>query len=169
MVSVKRKGPGAKAVADLRKNIAKSSVLVGITEKNTARSLRDKEPVNNAQLAFIHSHGSPLKGIPARPFLQPAFNAHKQALSRGLKTVAIAGAEGRQDGVHAGLERVGAQAASFAKGWFVDPRNGWAPNKPATIRRKLKGKKVTTGAEMSRPLIDTGQLRRAISWVVKVD
>lgn len=58
-----------------------------------------------------------------------------------------------------GLRSAGNLAASYAKKWFTDPRNGWAPNSPRTIA--LKGS--------SRPLIDTGAMQEAITYVVRKD
>ena len=41
--------------------------------------------------------------------------------------------------------------------WFENPQNGWPPNSPRTIRRK--------GSD--QPLVDTGEMRKAITYVVR--
>ena len=55
------------------------------------------------------------------------------------------------------LRRAGILGANAAKRWFTDPQNGWAANAPATAARK--------GSE--RPLIDTAQMRRSITYLVE--
>ena len=55
------------------------------------------------------------------------------------------------------MERLGLKAQNVCRKWFVNPENGWAPNSPATIARK--------GSD--RPLIDTGELRKSITYVVR--
>lgn len=47
-------GPGAKAVIDGLKMLTESQVYVGVPEKDAARK---KDPVTNAQLVFLHTHG----------------------------------------------------------------------------------------------------------------
>jgi hypothetical protein len=45
---------------------------------------------------------------------------------------------------------------NIVRAWFVDPKNGWPENSPITIAAKGSDK----------PLIDTGELRKAITYVV---
>ena len=115
-----------------------------------------KAMVNNAQLLFIHTYGSPIKHIPARPVLEPAImdRANLEIITAQLRLAADAALAGRPFEVY--LERAGQAAENAARSWFTNPRNGWAPNKPATIRAKGS----------SRPLIDTGELRKSVTHVV---
>lgn len=65
--------------------------------------------------------------------------------------------EGDREGAKRHLELAGMEGQNSARDWFEDPRNGWAPNSPVTIALK--------GSE--RPLVDTGELRKSITYVVK--
>ena len=55
------------------------------------------------------------------------------------------------------LKKTGMFVQNKVRSWFTDSRNGWPPNAPSTIKAK-KGK--------SNPLIDTGELRKSITYVV---
>ena len=129
------------------------SVVVGIPKKNQTRR---GGGIDNASLLFIFSNGSPLRRIPPRPVIEPAIEANKEPIDAELQQAVSAAAENDPEGVMRAMNRAGMVAANAAKQWFFDSRNGWAPNKPSTIARK--------GSE--QPGIDTGQMRRAITYVV---
>jgi hypothetical protein len=153
-VSVQRSGPGIAGLAKALERIRNSDVLVGIPAE---KSPRKTGPINSASLLFIHSKGSPLQGIPARPVLEPTIEANKQIITPHLEAAARAVMEQNPQNAERELKLAGTIAANSAKKWFTDPRNNWAPNAPSTIKRKGSDK----------PLIDTGQLRRSITSVVR--
>jgi hypothetical protein len=130
------------------------SVLVGIPARTANQGRRGK--INNASLLFIFSNGSPMRNIPARPVIQPAIEANQQSINKELGGAAKAALANDPAGVMEAMDRAGLVAENAAKQWFFDPRNNWAPNKPATIRRKGS----------AQPGIDTGAMRRAITHVV---
>lgn len=131
-------------------------VLVGIPQATTGRR---GGAINNASLMFIHTHGSPVRNIPARAVIEPAIAAdgNREVIAEELKKAAGALFEGLPDRALVFMRRAGQAGVNASKAWFTDPRNHWAPNRPATIRRK--------GSD--RPLIDTGALRRSITYVVR--
>lgn len=169
------------------KNLGKLQVYVGIPEDSAARK---DGGVTNAQLAFLHTqgvresdmrsemlskivkgatygkalamylhtHGSPLWQIPPRPIIEPAIEAkgNREAILAELKKAAEATLEGKKPEAIRALQRAGLTAQNRVRAWFTDPRNGWAPNAPSTI--KAKGS--------AQPLIDHGELRRSITYVV---
>lgn len=137
-------------------DIAKQDVLIGIPQQTTSRP-DEGEPINNAELAFIHSEGAPMHNIPPRPFLQPSIEENMAQIKKGQAQVFKDALEGKSDQAHQDMERLGLMGSTLAKEWFTDPRNDWPPNSPATIKRKGSDK----------PLIDTGQLRNAITYVVR--
>lgn len=145
-----------KAVAKLPSD----SVYVGIPESAAAREVTKRQKrVNNAQLLWLHTKGSPLRHVPARPVIEPAIEAegNKQAIVEELKDSIAARLDGDEQKSNQYLERAGIAGMDAAKGWFVDARNNWKPNMPSTIARKGS----------ARPLIDTGQLRKSITYIVK--
>lgn len=163
------------------REVDQMQVFIGIPEDTTNR--REGE-MTNAALCYIHTNGSQLRNLPARPIIEPAINApgNKEAIEEEMKQ-AIEQMLFRQDTIKAfrHLKRAGMLGQNAARNWFTDPRNAWAPNKPSTILgkvSKLTGKKraaaidaIASGKSMAgidTPLIDTGQLRKAIIYVVKL-
>lgn len=161
------------------KNVEGIEVYVGIPEDRSRRKVSKK--VNNATLCFIHTNGSQLRGIPPRPIIGPSIEArgNKEPITDELALASKATLEGKPNEVFAHLRRAGMLGQNAARGWFTDPRNGWLPNAPATIARKLSKlseiKRAQAGAflemggdstEISKPLIDTAQLVKAITYVV---
>lgn len=131
-----------------------SSVYVGIPQENTQRR---GDTVNNASLMYIHTHGSPLKNIPARPVIEPAVAAEKDKISTEYAKAVQATINGDNANVLKALHRTGIAGQNAARSWFTDPRNNWPPNSPGTIAKKGS----------SRPLIDTGTLRKSIIYVIR--
>jgi hypothetical protein len=115
--------------------------------------------VTNAELLFIHTKGSPINHIPARPVLQPAIEAdgNKQSITNEINASIKASLAGDKPLAEKKMMRAALAGQNAARRWFTDSRNNWAPNRPATIERK--------GSD--RPLIDTGALRASIVGVVR--
>lgn len=103
---------------------------------------------------YLHEHGSVAYQVPARPIIEPAIeNAKKQIaelLADGAKAV-MAGEDGESQ-----LNDVGLFAQGKVKAWFTSSENGWPSNAQSTIKAKGSDK----------PLIDSGALRNAITFVV---
>lgn len=152
-VGLSSSGPGKQRVAAQLAALGKMDVLVGIPEEKASRNAPD---VNNAELMYIHTNGSPMKRIPARPVIEPAIEANRPAIVNELQQAmaAVLAEDPAQALQH--LNAAGMVGRNASIRWFTDPRNGWPPNAPSTIARK--------GSD--QPLIDTGQLRRAITYVV---
>jgi len=155
-VSYSSDGPGMKNIMDGIAALNGADALVGIPESNTGRKGGD---IGNAALLFIFSNGSPLRGQPARPVIEPAIEQPETAerIARALAAASTAALNGNEAAMMDALDRAGTIGESAAKRWFTDSRNGWEPNAPSTIRAK--------GSE--RPGIDTGQMRHAITHVVE--
>lgn len=153
--SVTRKS-GADAFAARLEKLKQARVYVGIPQDANLRTIGE---VTNAQLLFIHTNGSALRGIPARPVIQPAIAKpeNKERIVAELHQAAHSALAGDADATREHLAKAGTLGANAAKRWFTDPDNGWAPNAPSTIAAKGSDK----------PLIDTGELRRDITYVVK--
>jgi hypothetical protein len=169
--------------------LAKKEVLVGIPAEHSSRQTPSNDNINNAELLYIQSHGvrkaemraemqkhidagktyseahslyiqshgSPLWHIPPRPVLEPSIEASKEPIAKQLQGAAVAAIDGNQQEVDNALHRAGIVAENAAKAWFENPANGWPPNAPATIARK----------KSDSPLIDTGEMRKAITHVVR--
>jgi hypothetical protein len=175
--------------AELLRRVAEltgNDVLVGVPADKTGRK---QGPVNNATLAYIHEFGSPARNIPARPFLYPGIRKAKPEIVATMKQGAIDVLHGKA--AMSVLSRVGMLARNSVVREITDPAPPFVPLKPATIRarlrrtaagrRKLKqikarGQTLTgwaqaidpgTGSANIHPLIDTGQLRASLTYVVR--
>ena len=170
--------------------LSKREALVGIPAEHSSRtSPTEGDKINNAELLYIQSHGvrkaemraemqqhidagkkyseahslyiqshgSPLWHIPPRPVLEPSIEANKDPIAKQLQGAVTAAIDGNGQGVEAALHRAGLVAENAAKAWFENPQNGWPPNSPRTIAQK--------GSDS--PLIDTGEMRKAITHVVR--
>lgn len=161
------------------KSLKKLEVLVGIPEKKAPRK---KGKMNNATLLYIHTKGSPLNNLPARPLIEPALEADDNAekISEDLREVVKAILDGNENKAHRLMGLTGIDAVNIIQDWFEDPRNGWEPNTDATVKRKLKKKykdlskrqkafdQYEAGAEnINSVLVDTGSLKRAITYVLR--
>jgi hypothetical protein len=164
-----------------------AKVYIGIPEAETTRK---SKAVTNAGLLFIHTNGSPLRHIPARPVIEPSIEANHEVLEEGLHEAASLILDGQKSEAEITLKKVGTLGATGAKRWFTDSRNGWRQNAPSTIRRKLakltgqrlrKALKVLNSIDenmplygtseldsINTPLIDTGEMRRSISHVEEI-
>lgn len=153
--SVTRKS-GAAAFAARLEKLKQAAVYVGIPQ---AANLRTVGEVTNSQLLYIHTNGSPLQHIPPRPVIQPAIAKpdNKALITSELKQAAHSTLEGDADAARDYLAKAGTLGANASKRRFTDPDNGWQGNAESTIKAKGSDK----------PLIDTGELRRDITYVVK--
>jgi len=178
-ISYSSSGPGMRQIYDGIAALQGADALVGIPEGDNreesllarvsllkptksgkpgklARRLLEaaKKPISNAELLFIFTNGSPLRGQPPRVVIEAAIEAEptKTLIAKYIAAASVSALDGDYDGMMQNLDRAGQIGESASKRWFTDPRNGWEPNKPSTIAHK--------GSD--RPGIDTGQMRRAI-------
>lgn len=154
------------AVAKAIKELAGKRLLVGIPQD---KDPRPGEPIGNAGLGFIHEFGSPAVNIPPRPFLIPGVESAMPQITRELRAAAVAALDGKsadQGLGRAGIIAVRTVQARIAAG--IPP-----PLAPATVaRRRIRTpgssyrRRATTPADVI-PLIDTGQMLRSITWVIR--
>lgn len=166
--------------------LQKRQIQVGIPQKTSSRK---SEGINNAELLYIHthgirrkamreemqegmdrglkyseafslyiqSHGSPLWHSPPRPVLEPAIKANKEKIAMQFSKIVKAAADGNADAMERAITSTGMTAQNACRAWFKDPRNEWPRNDPKTV--KLKGS--------DKPLVDSGELRDSIVYVVR--
>lgn len=156
-IKLERNGPGLKGLQMSIEDLRNSDVLVGIPEQENSRR---GGGIGNAALLYIHTNGSPVRHIPARPVIEPAIQAdgNRELIAAQLKLAGKAILDKDAAAAETHLRKAGQIGANVSKRWFTDPRNNWAPNAPSTIRAK--------GSD--QPLIDTGALRQAITWVIRI-
>lgn len=174
------------ALRNVVTGMQKLKVYVGIPEDGSTR--KDSSEVSNAELAYMHTHGvrqqsmiddmqgsldsgtsyskahqmyiqangSPLWKSPPRPIIEPAIENSKDKIAEQFSKAITKDLDGDEEGAKAQLEITGMLGQNIVRAWFVDPKNQWPENSPKTIAAK--------GSD--RPLIDKGELRKAITYVV---
>jgi len=162
-------------------------VLVGIPASQAERSDEDPQPMNNAQLGYVHENGSPAQNIPARPFLIPGVEDTQEGYTRQLQKAVKAAMDGDSEGVQAALNGAGTIATSGARNKIATGE--FEPLSPATVRNRRKNRStksmrtaekkylelIAGGATPEqaqneagiRPLINTGQLRNSLTYVIR--
>jgi hypothetical protein len=148
--------------------LGSTEVLVGVPEEKAQRKTGDQ--ISNAALAYIHTKGAPEANIHARPFLEPGIKKVQEPIAARMKDAALAVMEGGS--AEKGLMAAGQTAASSAQAVIkagIPP-----PLKPSTIlarRRRGKGssyRRKAISENQVTPLWDTGQLLRAITFVLRL-
>lgn len=170
-------------VADLHAavhTLANQEVLVGFPEDTTDRDEADgEEGITNAALGYIHDNGMPEQNIPARPFMVPGIQDNRDSITAALVAVAKRGL--RKGGIQQamqGLHRVGIVAVTglkrklnegipppLADATLQDRARRGRKGAKQELERRAKGEAAST--EFAKPLIDTGQLRNALSYVIR--
>lgn len=137
--------------------ILSNGVRLKAARKEIKRLMDSGQTFTSATEAYIHATGDMRWKIPPRPFLQPAIDANVGQIGKYHAAAFKAAMRGDEAEVLEILQELGQQAQNWVKGWFTNPKNGWAPNAPYTVAQKGSDK----------PNIDTGQLRNSITWVLR--
>lgn len=164
------------------KVLANGRVLVGVpADKAERKDDEDGEGMNNATLAYIHEFGSPAANIPARPFLSEGIKDAREKISKRMSKVAQKALQASSTiNIDSELQAVGLTA----QGAVQEKINSgeFEPLSDATLRARAAKYKSRTAerdelasraagnapsTNSVKPLIDTGQLRNAINYVVK--
>ena len=136
-----------------------SMTLVGIPQTDNSR--QEQGPIGNAGILFINEFGSPGQNIPARPVMAIGIKNAQPALADEFKKCA-------QDALSKGFgaldvyyERVGIIASNSIKKAINDQDGIDGPSEATLKSRKSRGFNGT------KALVVTGQMRNAITYVVK--
>jgi len=170
--------------------LTRKDVLVGVPEADATRSDDGStEAMNNATLAYIHDNGSPAANIPARPFMGPGIKAVQPKLEERLKAATNAALDGQIQKIEPQLEAAGLIAQTSIKKTINDGE--FAPLAASTIANRFRSRQTKSQrkAELEylemvangvpeelaqnvagiQPLVNTGQLRNSINYVVRGD
>lgn len=142
---------------ELKRNLGAQYITrVGILGAHAARTGEGKFDLNNATLGLIQIYGSIANNIPSRDFLIMPIETKRREILKILSSNTARAAFANKDykrlyGI-LGAAAVGFVDEAFASGGF----GTWAPNKPTTVAHKGS----------SAPLIDTGELRKSVTFDV---
>lgn len=167
--------------------LTKQQVLIGIPGDGEQR----EGEVSNALLGYVHEYGNPAQNIPARPFLRPAADQVKGQVVEMFAQAARAVMDGKSEAANKSLNAAGQLGVNTAKA-IMNAGEGFAPLTEAAMKsrlyRAMKGKGLVRtdnlknwqkakekllktrqrySLEGATPLVDTGQLRNSITFVVR--
>lgn len=148
------------------KEAANTDILVGIPAGDS--TVKDGNTVYLADIATINNFGSQAANIPARPFGSTLMDVYGDKIKKFYQKEVGDSLKGKRPMKQA-LNRVGFIAAGLMKQNLST--GNWAANAPITIFggwMSRGGKSFfVKGKKSAKPLIDTGEMRRAITWVTK--
>lgn len=140
--------------------LSQTRVMIGVPAEKAGREQTEAQPINNATLMYIHEHGAPEANIPARPVLYPAAAEVQKTWVPMLKRAAEYAMKGDRTSMMNQFHAIGLLGQNAMRKRITD--GPFIPLKPATLAaRRAKGRTGT------KPLIDTGQLRRALTYVIR--
>lgn len=158
------------------KRIAEVGIYVGIPEE---KNIREDGKMNNATLLYIHTNGSEKRNLPPRPLIEPALEANDDKIAADLAEVSRLLLDGNYNAAKKMMHTTGKDALNMITDFYDDlSQNQWPKNQPATVRAKIKKKfkskkkrkeameEYRAGGEVDQVLVDTGALRKSITYVV---
>lgn len=167
-------------VLDSVRRLTRQEILVGIPGENAGRKDTDGKPVTNVVLGYVHEFGDPARNIPARPFLVPGVRGALPRLIPKLKKAGQVAIDLKNiSAITKQMIDVGNVAATAVQ---MKITNGpFAPIAEMTKRGRLTRKESYKNASAKRkatmmtkwmagnfkPLIDTGAMRQAITFVIR--
>lgn len=139
------------------------AVLVGIPATDTERKIGEgeEEPINNATLLAINNFGSPANNIPARPVMEIGIRAAQEQIAEEFKKAAQNALKRGLSALSVFYNRAGIIASTSIKKAINSQEDIDPPSDATLAARKAAGFKGT------KALIVTGQMRNAITYVVK--
>lgn len=158
-------GIGFEELKNIKQFISNYELLVGIPEEepsNERKEVPGTVAITNAELLHIHTNGSVPNNIPARPVIEPALLNGKEKITSEMDSIIKSISGHDLSGAFTKLKKLGLRAQNMCRSWFTNPLNNWPPNSYYTRMKKLK-----KGSTEPKPLIDTGQLRKSITYVIK--
>lgn len=134
------------------------AVLVGIPEDETKR---DEGPIGNAALLAINEFGSPLNNIPPRPVMKIGIKKASGEIAEQFRQAVLKSLSQGKNFLEQYYERAGIIASNSIKK-VINAQEGIEPPSEATLAAR-----ASAGFKGTKSLIVTGQMRNAITYVVK--
>lgn len=144
---------------DIIKRFKNDAVLVGIPQEEAERT--DDQLINNATLLAINNFGSPLNNIPARPVMSIGIKNSKDEIAEQFKLAVQKSFSQGIDLLGTYYERAGIIASNAIKK-AINSQDGIKPPADSTLASRK-----SAGFAGKKALIVTGQMRNAITYVVK--
>lgn len=149
------KDRGASALLERLRALSGVKVRVGVLADAPKRESGDKAgELSLLEVAALHEFGAPAAGIPQRSFIRATVDERASDIASLQEMVVGSVVKGRIEPEQAG-NLLGMKVAAMVQQRIAS--NIPPPLKPETVRRK----------KSSVSLINTGQLRSSITWIVE--
>lgn len=169
--------------------LLRNEILVGFPEENADRdpsesSLSGPNGPTNAALGWIHDHGAPEANIPARPFMDPGIQSTRDDLTaqfgallekvthvgglspvqvtQRLHRIGLAASVGIKNKINEGIPPPLAEATLLKRA-----NRGVKGRKGAQMELANRAKGEAPSTQFAKPLVDTGQMRNAVNYVIR--
>lgn len=134
-------------------SIPEYQIQIGVFSYDTKRKETYNIGLTNAELMFIHEHGSPINNIPARPVLRMTLQYANSQIANVMKLAISEYLQHGERGLENELNKFCMRLENYARNIIYLNDGRLVANAPSVARRK-KG---------NHPLFDTGQLARSIT------
>jgi hypothetical protein len=132
---------------------------IGIPGDSMHPAEKGEAPISNAVLGYLFENGQPEKNLPARPHLVPGVEKIREQAAERLKQAAARAFAGDLAAPEKALHAIGLLGVSAVQAEITD--GAFAPLSERTSKGRLR-----RGRTGTKPLIDTGQYRRAFQYVI---
>lgn len=139
--------------------LVQKEVLVGVPDSTAGRK-DEGEPLSNAEIGYIMENGSPANNIPARPHLVPGVQDARPKFEPQLQKGVEAALDGDLEKVDRSLNRAGLVAQNSVRAKINS-------NIPPKLADSTLAARRRRGVTRENTLVDTGQYRNAITYVVR--
>lgn len=141
------------------KSFKRDAVLVGIPQEETART--NDQFINNATLLAINEFGSPANNIPPRPVMKIGIKNAQEEIATQFKLAVQKSFDQGVNALGVYYNRAGIIASNSVKK-AINSQEGIKGPAESTLRTR-----ESAGFKGKKALIVTGQMRNAITYVVK--
>ncbi|HDR8927232.1 TPA: hypothetical protein QDA78_003657 [Burkholderia vietnamiensis] len=139
--------------------LVQKEVLVGVPDSTAGRK-DESEPLSNAEIGYILEHGSPANNIPERPHLVPGVQDARPKFEPQLQKGVEAALDGDLEKVNRSLNRAGLVAQNSVRAKINS-------NIPPKLADSTLAARRRRGVTRENTLVDTGQYRNAITYVIR--
>lgn len=156
--------------------LADVEILVGVPSDNADRD--DGSTFNNAARAYVHDQGSPEANIPQREFMRPGMKDAEPEVEKKLGNAMRGAMRGNTLVAEQSMHQAGLIAQSAIRKKIDDGIP--PPLADMTVRRRAeRGRKgamlemdnrmagLAPSLNLAKPLIDTGEMRKSITYVMR--
>jgi hypothetical protein len=153
---------------DIVKRFKHDDVLIGIPQDETEREDEDNSQINNAAILAINEFGSPANNIPARPVMSMGIRDAQDDIADQFKAAFKGALKSGASALYTYYNRAGIIAANSIKK-VINGQGGELDGPIEAPAASTIAARQSAGFSGTKALIVTGQMRNAITHVVRGD